>query len=114
MKETWSIFFVNPSAEDEVKALSSDLQAKFLHISELLQEFGPQKVGLPHIRPLSKGLWEIRMKGRDNIARSIYVLAQKKKIVILHTFAKKTQKTPERAIQMATRRLKELNNAELD
>lgn len=48
---TW-IVTLHPQAEPELKALPVDMQARFLHIAELLQDFGPQRVGLPHIRPL--------------------------------------------------------------
>lgn len=106
--KAWQIEFVNPRAEEEVLTLSSDLKARFLHVTELLQEFGPHEMGLPHIRPLGHKLWEIRLKGKNTIARSIYILAFKQRIIILHTFIKKTQKTPERAIKIAESRVKEI------
>jgi phage-related protein len=107
MIETWTIHFVNKTAEEEIFNLTPDLKAKFLHISDLLISFGPQHIGLPHIRPLEKKLWELRLRGKDNIARSIYVLASQRRIVILHTFVKKTQKTPQKALEIARKRMKE-------
>ena len=71
---------------------------------------GPHKVGLPHVRPLEKKLWELRLKGKDNIARSIYVLASGRKLVILRTFIKKTQKTPPGELKIAYMRLKEVED----
>jgi len=62
----------------------------------------------PHVKPLRDKLWEMRMSGRDGIARAIYVLAHGRRIVILHAFAKKTQKTPPEAIRLALRRAKEV------
>jgi len=62
----------------------------------------------PHVKPLRDKLWEMRMSGRDGIARAIYVLAHGRRIVILHEFAKKTQKTPPEAIRLALRRAKEV------
>ena len=108
MKDVWTAHFVNQTAEDEVLKLSADLKAKFLHVIDLLVKFGPQNVGLPHTRPLGKKLWEIRLKGKDNIARSIYVLAKGRQIVILHTFVKKTEKTPLKALETAQKRLNEV------
>jgi len=110
MRDKWAISFVNEKSEKEVLSLSIDLQAKFLRVGELLQDFGPHEIGLPHVRPLEKKLWELRLKGKDNIARSIYVLASKRRIVILHTFIKKTQKTPSKAIKIALSRLEEIEN----
>lgn len=110
MRTGYDVSFVNEKAENELQELSADLQAKFVRIVELFEEFGPQGVGLPHVRPLEKKLWELRLKGKDNIARSIYVMASGKRIVILHTFIKKTQKTPTKAINIALSRLKEIKN----
>jgi phage-related protein len=106
----WEIKFVNAKAEEEVLNLSADLKAKFLHVTEMIVSFGPHNVGLPHIRPLENKLWELRLKGRDAIARSIYVLASGRKVVILHTFIKKTQKTPKHELSIAYTRLKEIQN----
>ena len=69
---------------------------------------GAQKVGLPHVRPLEGKLWEMRMSGKDGIARAAYVAASGKRLIVLHVFVKKTQKTPRRAIETAWARLKEL------
>lgn len=73
----------------------------------MLVAFGPQRVGMPHVRPLEGKLWEIRMAGRDGIARAIYVTRTKQRLVVLHVFVKKTQKTPRRAIETAYARMKE-------
>lgn len=97
---------VHPRAEVELKALPADMQAKFLHIAELLEIFGPQKVGMPHVRPLEHKLWEMRMHGREGIARAVYVAAQGRSLLVLHVFVKKTEKSPRRAIETALERLK--------
>ncbi len=104
----WLIEFVNETAEKEFMALDASFKARFLHIAELIERFGPFHVGMPHIRPLEDKLWEIRLKSNPGIARSIYVMAEKKKIIILHTFVKKTQKTPRAAFDKAKSRLKEI------
>ncbi|MEX8501825.1 MAG: type II toxin-antitoxin system RelE/ParE family toxin [Leptothrix ochracea] len=61
---------LHPLAEPELLALPADMQARFIRISELLEQFGPHHVGLPHVRPLEGKLWEMRMQGRDGIARN--------------------------------------------
>ena len=43
----------------------------------------------------------MRMIGRDGIARSIYIASAGRRVVVLHTFIKKTDKTPRRAIEIA-------------
>ena len=50
----------------------------------------------------------MRLRGRDGIARSLYVTASGRRVVILRTFVKKTQKTPRREIELALRRAKEV------
>ena len=102
----WHVELI-PEAEAELLALPPDMRARFLHIAEMLEEFGPQRVGMPHVRPLDGKLWEIRMTGRDGIARAIYVTRTGQRVVVLHVFVKKTQKTPWRAIEIAYTRMRE-------
>lgn len=101
---TWTVT-LHPLAEPELKALPADMQARFLRVAELLEDFGPQGVGLPHIRPLEGKLWEIRMKGRDGIARAVYAAVQGRRLLVLHVFVKKTQTTPRSALDTARKRL---------
>jgi len=103
---TWHVELI-PEAEAELLVLPPDMRARFLHIAEMLVEFGPQRVGMPHVRPLDGKLWEIRMTGRDGIARAIYVTRTGQRLIVLHVFVKKTQKTPWRAIEMAYTRMRE-------
>lgn len=100
----WAVT-LHPQAETELLALPNDMQARFLRIAEMLEDFGPQRVGLPHIRPLESKLWEMRMAGRDGIARAVYVAVHGKRLLVLHVFVKKTQTTPRSAIETALKRL---------
>ena len=109
MQEEWELVILNESAQQEILQLSPDLKNKFLRITELLIRLGPNNVGMPHIKHIDNKLWEIRLSGKVNIARSIYFLAHKKKIIILHTFIKKTQETPRKAIEIAKNRMREIN-----
>lgn len=95
----------HPLAETELKALSGDMRARFLHIAELLESFGPMKVGMPHIRPLEGKLWEMRMQGKNGIARAVYAAVHGRTLLVLHVFVKKTQATPRAAIETARKRL---------
>lgn len=100
----WTVNF-HPLADAELKTIPLDMQARFVHIAELLEELGPQRVGLPHIRPLEGKLWEMRMTGRDGIARAVYAAIQGRRLLVLHVFIKKTQTTPRKAIETALKRL---------
>lgn len=96
---------IHALAEPELQDLSADMRARFLHIAELLEDFGPMKVGMPHVRPLEGKLWEMRMRGRDGIARAVYAAVQGRTLLVLHVFVKKTQATPRAAIETARKRL---------
>jgi phage-related protein len=100
----WTVI-MHPLAEPELLALPADMKARFLHVAELLEQFGPQRVGLPHIRPLESKLWEMRIQGRDGIARAVYAAVQDRRLLVLHVFVKKTQATPRSAIATALKRL---------
>jgi len=84
------------------------MQARFLRIAEMLEQFGPHQVGMPHVRPLESKLWEMRMTGRDGISRAVYAAVQERRLLVLHVFVKKTQATPRRAIETALERLEKL------
>lgn len=105
----WTIHLL-PEAEAELVAMPADIRARFLHVAELLQAFGPQQVGMPHIRHLEGKLWEMRMKGRDGIARAVYVARTGQRLTVVHVFIKKTQKTPRRAMETARARLEKLTD----
>jgi phage-related protein len=104
---TWTVHTLNTTVDDELEALPVDIRSKFVRVSGLLERFGPQNVGMPHIGSLGDKFWEIRVSGQDGIARGIYIYSSGKKIIVLHVFIKKTQKTPPAALQMATRRAKQ-------
>ena len=99
-----------PAAEAELLAMPPDIRARFLRVAELLEAFGPQQVGMPHVRHLEDKLWEMRLQGRDGIARAVYVAQSGQRLTVLHVFSKKTQKTPRHALITARMRLRRLTN----
>jgi phage-related protein len=104
----WRIETLDGRVDAELDSLEPSLKARFLHVCELLETFGPGEVGLPHVRFLVDKLWEIRMKGKSGIARAIYLTVSGQRIVVLHAFVKKTQKTPRAAIETALDRAKDI------
>ncbi|MCX6615573.1 MAG: type II toxin-antitoxin system RelE/ParE family toxin [Acidobacteria bacterium] len=102
----WRVETLNAAVDAELEGLPVDMRAKFVHIAELLQTFGPFEVREPYVKPLGNKLFEMRMKGRDGIARAIYVPASGRRLVVLHAFVKKTAKTPRSAIRLALDRAK--------
>ena len=104
----WRVDVLNQSVVGEIDALPPDMRAKLDHIVRMIEELGLHQVREPYIKALQGKLWEIRIKGRDGIARAIYVTVKERRIVILHAFRKKTRKTPEATIRTALSRMKEL------
>ena len=94
-----------------MKALSAfpkDIRGSFERIVFLIESHGIERMREPYVKHLEGPIWEMRMKGRDGIARAAYVTASGRRIVVVHVFAKKTQKTPRREIETALRRAKEV------
>ena len=104
----WSVLFVNATAQAELDALPVDMRARFERIVMLIRDHGLEKVREPYVKHLEGKLWEMRLKGRDGIARSIYLTASGRRVVILRTFVKKTDKTPKQELQLARERAKEV------
>jgi phage-related protein len=102
------IITAGKQTDKELNSLPLPLKAKFTHIVELINEFGIKNIGIPYLRYLEKDLWEIRLKAKDNIGRVIYVLQDENRMIILHSFIKKTQKTPRKAIKVALSRMENL------
>jgi len=91
-----------------LEALPDDIQAKFRRLSRFIESAGLANVREPYVKHLEGEVWEMRMKGKDGIARAAYVTASGHRVVVVHVFVKKTQKTPRREIDTALRRAKEV------
>jgi Phage derived protein Gp49-like (DUF891) len=69
----WSVEPLNVAVEREINALPEDLRARLERIVQLIEGKGLPNVREPYVKHLDGKLWEMRMTGRDNIARTIYV-----------------------------------------
>lgn len=103
----WQIKYYNQRLEDEILRLPAALLARYFRLSDLLIEFG-SNLGLPHTKKIEKGLFELRVKGKEGIARVFFCTKIGRKIIMLHSFVKKSQKTPKKEIEIARRRKKEV------
>ncbi len=90
------------------RSFHSIFEPAFLRIVDLIESHGLEKVHEPYVKHLEGALWEMRMKGRSGIARAVYVTAVGRRVVVVHIFEKKTQKTPRREIEIALKRAKEV------
>ena len=107
---TYSIIYFNQEVQEEILSLPTTLQARYICLTERMIEYGPN-LGLPHSTAFGGGLFELRLKGAEGIARIFFCTQVKQEIVMLHSFIKKTQKTPDKEMKIVRQRMKELNNA---
>jgi phage-related protein len=91
-----------------MEAQPVDIRARFLRITQLIESEGVHRLREPHVRHLEGQIWEMRLQGRDGIARAAYVTASGRRVVVVHVFVKKTQKIPRRDIELALKRAKEV------
>jgi phage-related protein len=92
----------------ELETLPADIRARFGRIVALFETHGLEQMREPHVKHLEGKLWEMRMIGRDGIARAIYVTASGMRVVVLRLFVKKSQRTPRRELELARQRAKEV------
>lgn len=62
-------------------------------------------LGMPLVRKLDKKLWEVRSRLPERIARIIFTTGESR-MVLLHGFIKKSQKTPQEDLELAKTRLR--------
>jgi phage-related protein len=110
MVTEWHTEFLNDQVEAEFLALPADMQARLLKISELIEQFGLENLGMPYLRHITGKIWEMRAKGRSGISRALYVTMTGKRVIILRIFVKKTPQTPPSEIALALERIKEIDN----
>lgn len=105
----WTVTFYSQRVEDEILALSGGFLARFLKYAERMEVFGPN-LGMPHTRAMGGGLFELRIKAAEGIARVFYCTVVDRRIVFLHQFVEKTDKTPAKELQFARNRMKDLTH----
>jgi phage-related protein len=105
---SWQVEILNETVASEIAALPADVQARFLRLAERIELIGLDNVKEPHVKHLEGKLWEMRLRGRDGIARALYVTALGRRVVVVRAFGKKTQKMPRAEIEIALHRAKEI------
>ncbi len=106
----WSVDFYRAVSgrcpvEEYFDKLSNEEFGKVSYDLELLKTFGIN-LRAPHVRSLGKKLWELRTTGGKQ-HRVIYFAFLDRRLVLLHAFLKKTQKTPPKEIEIALKRMKD-------
>ena len=107
---TYTINYYSEAVEDQVLSLPDGLLARYFSLTDRMIEVGAN-LGEPHTEAFGGGLFELRLKSKEGIARVFYCTLVGKRIVMLHSFVKKTQKTPPNERRSAETRLKEIKDA---
>ena len=103
----WDIEYFNNDVEDAILTLPDGLLARYLRLTDMMIEHG-SNLGLPHTKSLNNSLFELRLKSKEGIGRVFYCTKIGKKIIMLHSFVKKSQKTPKNEMDIALKWLREV------
>jgi len=106
---SYTITYYSESLQAEIMALPVTLQARYIGLTARMMEYGAN-LGQPHTEAFGEGLFELRLKGAEGIARVFYCTLVGRQIVMLHCFVKKTQKTPVKERKIAEKRMKEIKS----
>ena len=107
----WRIAFYGAPVENEILSLPTGMVARFVRYAERMEIYGPD-LGMPHTRSLGGGLFELRLKAAEGIGRVFYCTLSGSRIMMLHQFIKKSEKTPRKELAIARRRMKEVKDVE--
>ncbi len=105
----WEIVYYSDVVQEGIQAFPAGIQARYIHLTERMLKYGTN-LGMPHTKPVKEGLFELRMKSKEGIGRVLYCTAVNRKIIMLHSFIKKTQKLPPKDLKIAISRMKEVKS----
>jgi len=104
---SYTIVYYSEELQAEIMSLPATLQARYIGLTARMMEYGAN-LGQPHTEAFGNGLFELRLKGSEGIARVFYCTLVGRQIVMLHCFVKKSQKTPVKERKIAEKRMKEV------
>lgn len=104
------IQYYSERLQEDILALPKTLLARYFSLTDRIKRFGPN-LGEPHTKAFGNGLFELRLKGAEGIVRVFYCTLAGRRVVMLHSFIKKSNKTPAVDRRLAEKRLKEVKNA---
>lgn len=107
LKRLQAFFYQTPMGREPVREWLKNLTAEDRKIigTDIKDVEFAWPLGKPLVDSLGRGLWEVRSTITDGIARVIFYV-EDDRMVLLHGFVKKTQKTPDREIKLALKRMK--------
>jgi phage-related protein len=104
----WTVETLGRLVDAEIEALRPLLNARLIRLMEMVENVGLEQMREPHVKHIEGKIWELRAKAAAGIARAFYITMTGRRVVILHAFVKKSDKTPRGALEIARSRMKEV------
>ena len=106
----YTINYYSVAVQEQILELPDTLAARYIVLTRRMIALGPN-IGEPHTKAFGAGLFELRLKGAEGIARVFFCTLVGKRIVMLHSFIKKSDRIPMREREVAETRMKEIKRA---
>ena len=106
----YSVVYYSEAVQEQILELPDTLAARYIVLTRRMVVLGPN-LGEPHTKAFGEGLFELRLKGAKGIARVFFCTLVGKRIIMLHSFIKKSDRTPPRERELAEVRMKEIKRA---
>ena len=106
----YPIDYFSVALQQQILELPDALAARYVVLARRMVAIAPN-LGMPHTKAMGEGLFELRLKGAEGIARVFYCTVMNRRILMLHSFIKKTERTPKRDLMLAIGRMKEVKHA---
>lgn len=106
----YTIVYYSEAVQRQITELPDTLAARYVVLTRRMMALGPN-LGEPHTKAFGAGLFELRLKAAEGIARVFFCTLVGKRIVMLHSFIKKSERTPKREREIAETRMKEIKRA---
>ncbi len=106
----YRIEYFSEQVQEDILELPDTLAARYIVLTRRMVAVGPN-LGEPHTKAFGSGLFELRLKGAEGIARVSFCTVVGRRIVMLHSFVKKSAKTPAKELDVAETRMKEIKHA---
>ena len=105
----YTIIYYSNAVQTDILALPEGLRGRYLALTDRMEVYGAN-LGEPHTKAFGNGLFELRLKSIEGIARVFYCTLLGQRIVMLHSFVKKSQRTPPRELRLAETRMKDIKH----
>ena len=100
------ISYYNQALQQDIMNLPVGLQARYIQVTQRLKNYW-ETIGIPHCRARRDGLFDLRLKSEEG-SQIFYCTLVDNQIVFLHTYVKKSKKTPLKEVDMGLRRMQDM------